>query len=366
MTVADMDRALYVERSLVKHLAMRRTLFVFPRESMGFAQAGASNRVADNRAAQAHPRCRGDRTAPERRALAGPTPGSRCSLCSPTAGRQHRRSCATRFPFCPRARSHYGEGKSWGGRDAGRSPSVDHALRGGARRAGLERRPLEHLPAALGLRRRCWLGEEIGGYPQQRAWHAWSRSGCAHSAPVRKADIKWWLGSTVAGGAEGTFQPPGGRGRSRRADRATCCPTTSEATHPGRARWAALLPPLDPTTTGSWVRARLVPRADKAQLFDTSGNAGPTVWWDGRIVGGGARATAARSSCRCSRTSTPKDWLTLEREAADLTEWFGGTRVLPRFPSPLSRAQVGSARRAPSGGFPTGDRGPAISALRHL
>src|ERR687891_2971593 len=46
MTVADLDRALYADRSLVKHLAMRRTLFVFPRETMGAAQAGASNRVA--------------------------------------------------------------------------------------------------------------------------------------------------------------------------------------------------------------------------------------------------------------------------------------------------------------------------------
>src|SRR5918999_2359248 len=45
MTVDDMDRALYAERSLVKHLAMRRTLFVFPRDTMGDAQAGASERV---------------------------------------------------------------------------------------------------------------------------------------------------------------------------------------------------------------------------------------------------------------------------------------------------------------------------------
>src|SRR5918996_6470518 len=41
MTVADLDRALYADRSLVKHLCMRRTLFVFPRETMGAAQAGA-------------------------------------------------------------------------------------------------------------------------------------------------------------------------------------------------------------------------------------------------------------------------------------------------------------------------------------
>lgn len=34
MTVADLDQALYVTRSVVKHLAMRRTLFVFPCETM--------------------------------------------------------------------------------------------------------------------------------------------------------------------------------------------------------------------------------------------------------------------------------------------------------------------------------------------
>src|SRR5690606_26486077 len=32
LAVADVDRALYADRSLVKQLAMRRTLFVFPRD----------------------------------------------------------------------------------------------------------------------------------------------------------------------------------------------------------------------------------------------------------------------------------------------------------------------------------------------
>src|SRR5262249_38560744 len=47
MTVPELERALYVERSLVKHLAMRRTLFVFPRELLGAVQAGAGDRVAE-------------------------------------------------------------------------------------------------------------------------------------------------------------------------------------------------------------------------------------------------------------------------------------------------------------------------------
>ncbi len=47
MAQADMEGALYESRSLVKHLAMRRTLFVFPREVLAVAQAGASERVAE-------------------------------------------------------------------------------------------------------------------------------------------------------------------------------------------------------------------------------------------------------------------------------------------------------------------------------
>lgn len=45
-TVRDLERALHDDRSLVKHLAMRRTLFVFPRERLADAQGGASARVA--------------------------------------------------------------------------------------------------------------------------------------------------------------------------------------------------------------------------------------------------------------------------------------------------------------------------------
>src|SRR5207342_874331 len=47
LTVADVDRALYADRSLVKQLAMRRTLFVFPRDLLPAAWGSAAARVAD-------------------------------------------------------------------------------------------------------------------------------------------------------------------------------------------------------------------------------------------------------------------------------------------------------------------------------
>ena len=47
LTIADVDRALFEDRSLVKQLAMRRTLFVFPRDLLPAAWGSASARVAD-------------------------------------------------------------------------------------------------------------------------------------------------------------------------------------------------------------------------------------------------------------------------------------------------------------------------------
>src|SRR5690606_4404040 len=46
----------------------------------------------------------------------------------------------------------------------------------------------------------------------------------------------------------------------------------------------ALLPALDPTTMG-WAARDWYLGPHKAAVFDTIGNAGATVWWEGRIVG---------------------------------------------------------------------------------
>ena len=68
--------------------------------------------------------------------------------------------------------------------------------------------------------------------------------------------------------------------------------------------WIALLPALDPTPMGWSGRDWYLPAEHRAALFDRTGNIGPSVWCDGRIVGGWAQrpdgddrlAAAARTS----------------------------------------------------------------------
>jgi hypothetical protein len=158
------------------------------------------------------------------------------------------------------------------------------------------------------------------------AAHVRARYGCA--------DIKWWLGSTVAAVRTALadleaveVDLDGQSGYLLRDD--------LEASDPVEP-WAALLPPLDPTTMG-WFERDWYLGPYKAQLFDTSGNAGPTVWWDGRIVGGWWQSDTGEVVLQMLEDVGKEGLRAVEHEAARLTEWFGGTRVLRRFPSPLSK-----------------------------
>jgi hypothetical protein len=60
------------------------------------------------------------------------------------------------------------------------------------------------------------------------------------------------------------------------------------ATSPTPEPWVALLPSLDPTTMG-WQQRTWYLGDHAPAVFDRNGNAGPTVWADGRIVGGWAQ-----------------------------------------------------------------------------
>lgn len=61
--------------------------------------------------------------------------------------------------------------------------------------------------------------------------------------------------------------------------------------------WAALLPALDSTPMG-WQHRQWFLGAHGPRLFDRTGNVGPTLWWDGRIVGGWAQDRNGEIVCR--------------------------------------------------------------------
>jgi hypothetical protein len=79
-------------------------------------------------------------------------------------------------------------------------------------------------------------------------------------------------------------------------------------------------------------------------LFDTAGNAGPTIWCDGRIVGGWRQHANGDLQLQLLEEVGTDARRALDAEADRLTAWFDGTRVLPRFPSPLAKTDIGLDR----------------------
>ena len=70
-------------------------------------------------------------------------------------------------------------------------------------------------------------------------------------------------------------------------------------------------------------------------LFDRNGNAGPTIWADGRIVGGWARRSGGEITLRLLEDVGAETAQAIDREAARLEEWIGTANVRSSFPTPL-------------------------------
>jgi hypothetical protein len=332
MTVADMGRALYMERSLVKHLAMRRTLFVFPRETMGHAQAGASDRVAGA----------------ERRRLVrdveraglhadGESWLSEASgevLAALSGGREARSAELRREIPLLEGSMTYGEGRSWGGK-LSIGPRVLTVLSAAGRivRASNDGPWYTSRPRWASME--DWLGEGLDASPDAEGVAGLVERWLRAFGPGTAADLKWWLGSTVAA-LRRALADVGAVEVDLGGQTGYLLPGDLEPPEPVEP-WAALLPPLDPTTMG-WYERDWYLGTHREQLFDTSGNAGPTIWWDGRIIGGWRQDEAGAVVLQALEDVGADALRAIEDEAARLTEWLDGTRVLPRFPSPLFRA----------------------------
>jgi hypothetical protein len=100
--------------------------------------------------------------------------------------------------------------------------------------------------------------------------------------------------------------------------------------------WAALLPALDPTVMGWSERTWFLGPHAKA-LFDVNGNAGPTVWLNGRIVGGWAQRADGEIAIRLLEEVGADHLSLIDAEAERVGRWLDQVRVIPRFRTPTER-----------------------------
>lgn len=180
----------------------------------------------------------------------------------------------------------------------------------------------------------AWLPEGIGDLPIDEARAELVRRWLAAFGPGTTTDLRWWTGWTAKNvkQALAMLDPvevdlDGQPGLVLRED-----VEPVSAPEP----WVALLPALDPTAMG-WNQRAWYVGDHAATLFDRNGNIGPTVWSDGRIVGGWAQRADGEVVFRLLEDAGQEKAAAVEARAAELTAWTGPVRVTPRFRTPLER-----------------------------
>jgi hypothetical protein len=179
-----------------------------------------------------------------------------------------------------------------------------------------------------------WLPAGMDEWSTEAAQAELVRRWLATFGPGTMTDLRWWTGLPA--------------GQVKRALAAVGAVEVDPDSVPGLALagdleppvaaepWVALLPALDPTVMGWSGRGWYLGDHGPA-LFDRNGNAGPTVWWDGRVVGGWASRKDGEIAVRLLEDVGAEAAAAVEAAAGRLAEWLGPVRVTPRFRTPLER-----------------------------
>ncbi len=323
VSVADIDTAFYDDRSLVKQLAMRRTLFAFPRDLLPAAWGSASSRVAEaerkrigGNAVSAGLADDGDAWLEARRTevldlLAAEGPMAAQALrerlpaldvkvaTSPTA------TWGGPIPIAPRV-------LGWLGARA----DIVRGVNGGHWRLSRPR----WTPMA------DWLGAQPAPATEADGYAELVRRWLARFGPGTEADVVWWLGATKTAVRRALSDLGAVPVSLDAGDTGWLLPDDLDVEEPAEPT-AALLPTLDSTTMGWKQRGFYLAPDDVPYLFDTAGNAGTTAWWDGRVVGcwvqdddGRVRVVLRGDPGLAARRA-------LDVEAERLTAWLGGEVV---------------------------------------
>jgi Winged helix DNA-binding domain len=329
-----LERALYEERSLLRVLGMRRTMFVIPTESASVVHGACTRAIAAEQrrllvrllgdagiagdaaawleeveeASLRALRARGKATAVE---LAADEPRLRQQMLL-AEGKNYEAlvNITTRVLFLMAA-----DGRIIRGRPRGSWISSQY-----------EWHPIE-----------SWLPGGLAELTAEEARPELARRWLRAFGPAPLSDLRWWTGWTagdvkraVAAIATEEVDLEGATGLVLAGDLE---PVSSPEP------WAALLPALDPTVMG-WAGRGWFLGPHGPALFDRSGNAGPTVWWGGRVVGGWAQRKDGEVVFRILEDIGREGVSAVEAVADELRGWLGPVRVTPRFRIPLEKELV--------------------------
>jgi len=323
-SLSAVERALYEDRTLVRLLGMRRTVFVTTLEIAALIQAGCGHAVA----------------ARERRKVlgylsdsgVGPDPDAWLAEVEEIAvaalAARGEATAAELAADDPRLKTEIvlSRGKSYEGRqNIGSRVLFLLAAQGrvvrGRPRGSWTSQQYRWAPLTQ------WCPDGLDEWATGAAEVELGRRWLHRYGPATPEDLQWWTGWTrtqtrrVLTALEPAEVDLDGQPGIALAD--------DLAPVPPAEPWVALLPGLDSTPMG-WQRRDWFLGEHAARVFDRTGNVGPTVWWDGRIVGGWAQDPDGQVVCRFLEDAGSDAVAAAEAAAARLTAIVGPVRLTAR------------------------------------
>jgi hypothetical protein len=326
LDIAGVEGALYERGDLVRMLGMRRTLFVIDRPTAPIVQAACTREIARRERTRLV-------TMVEEAGIARDGAAWIRAVEKETLAALASRSTAFANDLSKvvpglREKIPFGEGKKWAG-TLGLSTRILWLL---AADGHIER----------GRPRGSWISSQYewtmatptAEPPAAEARAELARRWLRTFGPGTEADVKWWTGWTLgqtraALGALDVVEVALDEGIGY---------VLADDIAPVRAPKpsAALLPALDTTVMGWSGRAWYLGPHAKA-LFDRNGNAGPTIWYRGRVVGGWGLAKDGSVALRVLEDVGSAGIAAVEAAAQRVENLLGGTRFVPRFRTPLEQ-----------------------------
>jgi Winged helix DNA-binding domain len=328
---AELERALYEERSVLRMIGMRRTLFVLPLDLAAVVHAGCTESILAASRRRYAKLIEGGGIASDGEAWLDEV-GAQTLRALEARGEAFAAELSADVPLL-REKIHFGQGKTWAGSTGMTSwvlfllAAEGLVVRGRPRGAWTSSQwcwaPAE-----------AWLEEPLPRLEPEAARVELVSRWLAAFGPASVADLKWWTGWTLTQtrAALGAIEAvevdldgmPG-----------FVLPSDVEPESEPQP-WAAFLPSLDPTVMG-WKERDWYLGEHAPTLFDRNGNAGPTVWWNGRVVGGWAGRKDGEVAFRLLEDVGADAARAIEAEAEQLESWLGETKVAPRFATPLAK-----------------------------
>ena len=322
-SVTAVEDVVYEQRALIRHHAMRRTLWLAPPDTVRLMHAAATRKLVSPAQRQVLKMLTAAGVPDPEVWLkkAGDQVVTHLREHGPSTGRDIGRQVeGVRVPL------QLSPGKAYASTQGAHSQVI--TLLGFQGRI-LRTRPSSWITGAYAYAAtEDWLPGGLGELDEVEAATELARRWLRRFGPGTAKDLQWWMGWTL--------------GLTRRAlDRCGAVPVALDS-GPGWVAaddepvedaepWVALVPALDPTTMGWKQRSWYLPEA-AIEAFDSVGNGGPTIWVDGRIVGAWAQDKQGEVHLHYFERVAAARRREIDARVGDLKTMVGTTRFCVRFP----------------------------------